>query len=381
MGLLDDTPNVLIEQETVSHRRNPLPLMLAVAGLFALAATQWSSGTESAVAPDLTTTTTAPATTSSQPGESEDGDTAPFSFPRISLVSSSVAGDQVAVVPFSASGEVQVLGPITDFELDASGIYMAALLNTGDAAAARPLFVGRVGGGLDRQVAVSASGFAWHDTEPATLAYFDASTPDQPLLRTLDVSSTDAQPSEGLPSIGWLQHFGSWGFTTTRRSFSPGFQVFDQAGGEVFTSDVGTAVGHVPTIGVIATLGQGEHSGIDPSIGDVTPLPMFAGQEVLWSVAAGGPRGTFAVQTTAANFSDHSVLVFNRLNEVVARLRGAPLRQTMTWDPDRTKLVYALDDPTNRTSLIVYDAETGTTIESSFLEDPIYPRTIGIIVE
>jgi DNA-binding beta-propeller fold protein YncE len=130
---------------------------------------------------------------------------------------------------------------------------------------------------------------------------------------------------------------------------------------------------------MLVTFASGEHVGIDPTTGETTPLPMFTGQNVLWQVSTGGPRGTYAVQATGDG--DHNVLVFNRLDEIVARLPGTPLPLAMRWDPAGTKLVYAIDDSTDRTTLIVYDAQTGTTIETSFPEDPLHPETVGIIVE
>ncbi|MGI9610880.1 MAG: hypothetical protein ACR2NL_11375, partial [Acidimicrobiia bacterium] len=87
MGLLDDTPNVLLEQESVSRRRNPLPLLLAIAGLLVLAVTQWPQGSDSAADPELTTTTTARTTSTSEVPAADAGNPAPFSFPEISLVS------------------------------------------------------------------------------------------------------------------------------------------------------------------------------------------------------------------------------------------------------------------------------------------------------
>jgi hypothetical protein len=382
VGLLDeDHPEVLVNLASVSHRRNPIPLALAVVGLLSLAVTLWPTGGNPAVSPDLTTTTTAPNTTSSStpasPAASDNP--VPFAFPEISLVSSSATGDRAVAVPFSTSGEVRQLGMISEFELDSSGTFMAALLGSDREVSPQALIVGQVGGDFDRIVTDNASGFAWHDFEPGTLGYIEASTPDRTSLQVLDVSDIENSPIGLLAADGWLRHFGSWGFATTQSQMSPGFQMFNPSGAAIYSTEVGAAVGYVSTIGMIATLSEGDHVGIDPATGDFAALPMLAGQDVLWRVRTGGPRGTFAVQVTGLEFTDHKVLVFNRINEVVARFRSAPLPQAMEWDRAGTKLVFAVDDSTDRTTLIVFDAETGTTIESSFLEDPSYPRTIGLI--
>jgi hypothetical protein len=375
--LLDDDPQeIVLVQQRISRRRNPIPLLLAVAGLIALAATQWPSGTEPAAGPASPATTTSPpsTTTSVVPD-----DTAPFSFPEISLVSRSADGEHMVAVPFSAPGDVRELGgPFYDFELDTSGTFMAALLGTNAGGSPRALVVGRVGGDFNRLVSERASGFAWHDSQPGTLAFIESSTSDQTSLKVLDVLNRDAAPVTMLSTEGWLRHFGAWGFVTTRRD-NPGFQMFDPAGGETFSAESGTPIGYVPTIGMLVTFASGEHVGIDPTTGETKALPVFTGRNVLWQVCTGGPRGTYAVQATGDG--GHDVLVLNRLDEIVARLPGAPLRLAMRWDPTRTKLVYAIDDSTDRTTLIVYDAQTATTIETTFPEDPLHPETVGIIVE
>lgn len=270
---------------------------------------------------------------------------------------------------------------IADFELDSSGEHMAALGVTDDRAGPRPLLIGRVGGDFDVVVTDSARGFAWHDTEPGQLAFVEGPKTGVGSLRVLDATSYDSEATEVAEVYGWLDHYGAWGFTTARVGSSPSFQMLDPYGATVVGTQEGAAVGFVPTVGMIATLTGAGHVAIDPWTGKSEPLPMFAAQDVLWHVSTGGPRGTFAVQATSADFADHNVLVFNRLSEVIARLPSAPLEQAMTWDTSGTKLIYTIDDSTDRTKIVVYDADTGTTTTSSFLEDPLYTRTIGIIVD
>lgn len=383
MGLLDDDqPEILLHSETISRDRSSIPLLLAVAGLLVLGFTQWPLGSDPAVNPvPTTTTTTIPTSSTSERPATEPDVEARMSLPEISLLSSSVAGDLVVVVPFSSAGEVRPLGAVSDIQLDSSGTYMAALLGNVDATTQRPLVVGRVDGTFDRLVTESAAGFAWHDSEPGTLAFLETADETTGILHTLDVASINNASQGVLPVEGWLQHFGAWGFSTTRLSFSPGFQMFDPSGTAVFESVIGTVVGYVPTIGVIATLSVGDHVAIDPASGETTPLGVFAGNDVLWRVSTGGPRGTFAVHATTKDFAETNVLVINRLNEVVARFPSAPLHQAMRWNTAGTKLIFTVDDSTDRLTLIVYEAETGTTIESSFIQDPLYPRTLGVIVD
>ncbi|MBT8240564.1 MAG: hypothetical protein KJN63_04995 [Acidimicrobiia bacterium] len=380
MGLLDDdSEEIVLVQQTISRRRNPLPLLLGVAGLAALAATQLPSGTDPAVFPDSATSSTtipAPSTTTSP---AVPDDPAPFSFPEISLVSRSADGEHMVAVPFSAPGEVRELGgPFSSFGLDSSGQFMAALLGTDDGGSPRTLVVGHVGGDFNRLVSESASGFAWHDSQPGTVAFIEAARSDQTSLQVLDVLNRDSAPATMLSTDGELRHFGSWGFVTTQVD-NPGFRMFDSAGGETFVAESGAPVEYVPTIGLLATMAPGDHMAIDPVTGETTQLPMFSGHTVLWQLSTGGPRGTYAVQ--ASGDRNHNVLVLNRLNEVVARLPGASDPLAMRWDPTGTKLVYAIDDSTDHTTLIVYDAGTGTTIETTFPEDPLHPETVGIIVE
>ena len=381
MGLLDDSePEVVLEHRSVSRRRNPVPLILGIIGLLALLVAQWPSSSDTTAAPELplpSTTIPPPDSSSAEPE---------FSFPRIWMVRTPGEGGLAIAVPYSAAGEIRRLTYISSFQLDASGEYMAALGTSQDPTAPRLLFLGHIGllsGQIDvglRPIAAQARGFAWHDSEPGQLAFIEGPAGGPGSLRLVDATADDIQEQE-VGVDGWLTHYGSWGFATSADQQNRSFGLLDARAEVVLGNQDGKAVGYVPTLGLVATLTGANHVVIDPRTGATEPLTAFASQSVLWDIEPGGPRGTYAVHATSADGNAHQVLVYNRLNEVIARLDSGPNPQAMTWNRAGAKLVFTVDDASDRTSLVVYDAIDGTTIETSFLEDPDYPRTVGLLVD
>jgi hypothetical protein len=375
MGLFDEgEPEVLLEHQAITRRRNPIPLLVGFVALGALLISQWPTGADTAVTPppSTTTPTSVPEVVSSTP---------PFSFPQISLVKIPAAGGLAIDVPFSTPRAPRPLTHISSFELDASGTYMAALGTYSILDAPRQLFAGSVERGFEA-ISPSTRGFAWHDTEPGQLAFIDGSLEGAASFRLLDLTLEDPEQREVGSVTGWLSHYGAWGFSTFEmRRPDRWFRIFDPDGQLILDREAGKAVGFVPTLGMVATLADGTHVAIDPTTGATRALPTFESQAVLWNIETGGQRGTYAVQASSRDFTTHRVLIYNRLNEVIARLDSGSSRQVMTWNGDGTKLIYAIDNSSDRTSLVVYDVTDGTTIETSFVEDPDNPRTIGILVD
>ena len=373
MGLLDDAePDVVLVHQAVSRRRNPIPLILGIIGVLALLLTQLSAEPQTTAAPELPPP---PTTVPVAPAEEPE-----FSFPRIWIVKTPPTGGLAIAAPYSAAGESRRLTYISNFELDASGTYMAALGTSEDPDAPRLLFMGPIDGWLE-PIAAEARGFAWHDTEPGRLAFVEGSEDSPGSLRLIDATADDIQEREIAAVDGWLTHYGSWGFATQAARRNRWFRVLNPEGEVAVDTQEGAMIGYVPTLGLVATMDESDHVVIDPLSGVAESLPMFAAQSVLWRIETGGPRGSYAVHATSDDLGTHEVLIFNRLNEVIARLDSGPNPQAISWNRAGTKLVFAVDDESNRTRLVVYDAIDGTTIETSFLEDPGYPRTVGLLVD
>ncbi len=378
MGVLDrgDEPEFVFEQQSVSRRRNPIPLALGVIALAAILATQWPSGSETATLPPETpdtapTTTTAPPVVDSTPL---------FDFPRVSFITMPVGGGVAQLVPYSAPGEARPLLEVSDISVDKSGTWIAALGTQSDATAARVLFIGAVGRPL-QSVTSTALGFAWHDTEPGQIAFIEGEESTAGSLRTIDLTTGSKEETEVTQTSGWLQHYGAWGFTTSISRTNPWFTILSPGGEPVLQDEPGAVVGHIPSVGIVATLIDTGHYAFDPATAQRKKIPAFTGQEVLWDLAVGGSRGMIAVQTSGADFRRHDVLIFNRLLELVDVLDSAPLPQAMTWSPDGSKLVFTVDDFGDRTSVVVYDAADGTTLEASYPEDGSRGQNRAILVD
>lgn len=376
MGLLDagDDQELVFEQQSVSRKRNPIPLALGLLALAAIAFTQWPRAAETTTAPEPppeSTTTTIP----------EPVELAPlFNFPRISFITMPVGGGVAELVPYSAPGEPESLLEVSDIRVDHSGKWIAALGAQSDPVAPRVLFIGAVGRSL-QSVTSTAMGFAWHDTEPGKIAFIESDGTVAGSLRTIDLNEGSKDEVEIGPSSGWIQNYGTWGFTTSISRTNPWFTILSPTGETVLEDEPGAVVGYVPSVGVIATLIDTGHYGIDPVTAERRRLPQLAGEAVLWDLAVGGTRGMIAIQTSGAGLRRHNVLVFNRLFERVAVLDSAPLPQAMTWSPDGSKLVFTVDDFGDRTQVVVYDVEERTTLEASYPEGESSTQNRAILVD
>lgn len=376
MGVLDvdDDQELVFEQQSVSRKRNPVPLLLGIVALTAILFTQWPRGSETTTAPPPTTEPVP--TTVPEPVET----TPLFDFPRISFITMPVGGGVAQLVPYSAPGEAESLLEVSDIQVDQSGQWIAALGAQSDPVAPRVLFIGAVGRSL-QSVTSTAQGFAWHDTEPGKIAFIEGNGTAPGSLRTIDLDAGTKDEVEIGSASGWLQNYGAWGFTTSISRTNPWFTILSPAGEPVLTDEPGAVVGYVPAVGIIATLIDSGHYGIDPNTAERRKLPQFAGEAVLWDLAVGGSRGMIAVQTSSTGLRRHSVLVFNRLLERVAVLDSAPLPQAMTWSPDGSRLVFTVDDFGDRTQVVVYDVEDRTTLEASYPEGESSTQNRAILVD
>ena len=363
MGVLDidDGQEFVFEHQSVSRRRNPIPLLLGVVALAAILITQWPRGSETTTeptAPEVPTSSTTPDLVESEPL---------FAFPRISFITMPIGGGSAQLVPYSAPGEPTQLLKVSDIRLDRSGKWIAALGTQKDPVAPRLLFIGAVGRPL-QSITSTALGFAWHDTNPGQIAFVEGDGTEPGSLRTIDLAIGTKDETEVTKTTGWIQHYGSWGFTTSISRINPWFTILSPSGAVVLEDQPGAVVGHIPAVGVVATLIGTGHYAIDPATAERRAIPALAGQEVLWNLEIGGTRGMIAMQTSGAGFRTHNVLIFNRLLELVDVLDSAPLGQAMTWSPDGSQLVFTVDDFSERTRVVVYDAAEGTTLEASYPE-------------
>jgi hypothetical protein len=254
--------------------------------------------------------------------------------------------------------------------LDPSGTWVAGLRSIRGTDGGAVLWAGPVGGPLE-PVDVAVSGFAWHDSRPAQLAWsrrrFGTS-----LVTVVELDRP--HPHRSTLTIGLrqrLRSWGEWGFVLGEPGSTYRTTVLDRRGRVVVDAIDGYVTAPIPAVGLlnsrieqppapIAVLdGAGDRQGA-----------LSAGRfgEFAWAVAPAPGGDASAVHLVRgpprSRHDGGRVVVLDHDGRTSHILDDVGSWAAPRWSPDGTRLVFARQTSTAAAMITVYDRRDGT--ERSF---------------
>jgi hypothetical protein len=263
-----------------------------------------------------------------------------------------------AVMPLGEAGAVA---------FDVSGQHVAALRAEDGGGL---LTINEVGGrGLP--IAARVLGFAWHDREPARLAWTERGSDEVASLVVAHATSLDVDEIAEV-ALRPLRRFGDWGFALLIGG-APGagyrFELREPSGAVGAEEIVGYPFGAVPGGGLGVTTLEGPGSGgavvVDPTDGATQRLPLEPGS-FAWEAVADPAGGRLAVyQNSAWLFGVDEVALVKVLagdGETITAVEGVSRPPAVGWSSDGRFLVAATAS-TEGPQVTFYDTATGARTE------------------
>ncbi len=180
---------------------------------------------------------------------------------------------------------------LSRFAFDASGQWLAGTSTTENGARRQVLWAGRVGGDFE-PVAIGVRSFAWHDSQPATLAWSDD---DEPTITTVALADLGPDRAFDAPISGRVAGWGDWGFAISYWNEGSATALLGPSGELIATGLPGRFNGHLPGSGlVLSGARNSEPLLVDAATGDTSGPPWLDADDYVWSLAAAGDDPTAA---------------------------------------------------------------------------------------